>query len=51
MITLTVETLLVETSPTTETTGELGEAPTLGEQALFMPMSAHTNPCDPCCQQ
>lgn len=51
MITLNIDTLLVESFPTTETAGELGAAPTLGEQALFAPITAYTDPCDLCCQQ
>jgi hypothetical protein len=51
MITLTVESLLVESFPTTETAGELGAATTLGEQALFAPLTVYTDPCDRNCQE
>jgi len=51
MTTLTIESLLVESFATTETAGELGQAPSLGEQALFAPMTYHTDPCDSPCQQ
>lgn len=52
MITLNIETLLVETFATTETAGTLGPQGVEGyEQALFAPITAHTDPCDMCCQQ
>jgi len=48
MITLTVESLLVESFPTTETAGGLEPQ---GEQALFAPITAPTDPCDVRCQE
>jgi len=48
MITLNIDTLLVESFPTTEPVGGLEPQ---GEQALFMPITAHTDPCDECCKQ
>ncbi len=52
MTTLNIESLRVESFATSETAGTLGPQGVEGyEQALFMPITAHTDPCDVCCQQ
>ncbi|HEU4452115.1 MAG TPA: hypothetical protein VFR81_03610 [Longimicrobium sp.] len=55
MITLSIENLLVESFPTTENGGDAWNPSELGlegcDQALFAPITAHTDPCDICCQQ